>query len=407
MTTPTTHQPWPGINQCVFCGLCVPLCPTYRLTQEESESPRGRIALIQAYTRGQLPYSATLAQHLEHCVGCRACEQSCPAEVPYTSLMDQTRALLHLEKPQTFSTHLARWALHQFIPYPSRLQKLVFLGRILQQGGLLTRFQTLVTPPWQARLRLLPKTFPPPLALKHHYPPAPNIKAQGTVALFTGCIAAILDTETIRAAIFSLNYLGYTVQIPPQQTCCGALPQHQGELALAAHLKQRNQAAFSTLPIQAVITTATGCQSTLQAALATHKPVYDIHTFINTYWNEKWSIPPCKQTVFLQEPCTLAAQDKTQLYALLSRIPKLRIQRLPLAGCCGAGGSHLMQYPDHAAAILARQLSPLPTPAPHSLILSPNIGCALLLAKEIPYYTVQHPLILLARLLRASILNKY
>ena len=66
--------------------MCLPHCPTYQLLRNEADSPRGRIALMQAYASGQLETSPALITHLDRCLACRACERMCPSKVEYGKL---------------------------------------------------------------------------------------------------------------------------------------------------------------------------------------------------------------------------------------------------------------------------------------------------------------------------------
>ncbi|MEP6898400.1 MAG: (Fe-S)-binding protein, partial [Rhodanobacter sp.] len=81
-------------DQCVQCGLCLPVCPTYALDHNEAESPRGRIAIASALARGLVDPTAELREHLDHCLGCLSCEKVCPAHVQYDELLIETRTLL-------------------------------------------------------------------------------------------------------------------------------------------------------------------------------------------------------------------------------------------------------------------------------------------------------------------------
>ena len=74
---------------CVKCGLCLPHCPTYNKTQNENNSPRGRIALIQGWSNGQL---TNINSVIDSCLLCRECESVCPALVPYSEIIDEFRA---------------------------------------------------------------------------------------------------------------------------------------------------------------------------------------------------------------------------------------------------------------------------------------------------------------------------
>src|SRR3989304_2011147 len=67
------------LQQCIRCGMCLEACPTYQLTGLETESPRGRIHLMDALAKGRIAASAVAQVHLDRCLGCRACEAVCPS----------------------------------------------------------------------------------------------------------------------------------------------------------------------------------------------------------------------------------------------------------------------------------------------------------------------------------------
>lgn len=79
------------VNTCIQCGLCLPSCPTFRLTGRETESPRGRLTAMTAVAEG-MAVDEHFARIMDSCLQCRACEVVCPAFVPFGKTMEAARA---------------------------------------------------------------------------------------------------------------------------------------------------------------------------------------------------------------------------------------------------------------------------------------------------------------------------
>ena len=80
------------VDVCVHCGFCLPTCPTYLLWNEEMDSPRGRIVLMNVALEeeaGEL--SDAMVTHWDRCLGCMACVTACPSGVRYDKLIEATR----------------------------------------------------------------------------------------------------------------------------------------------------------------------------------------------------------------------------------------------------------------------------------------------------------------------------
>src|SRR5690606_21611247 len=79
------------LNSCVHCGLCLNDCPTYNLTGDEANSPRGRLQLWQAEKEGRIQADKWSDYYTDECVGCFACETACPSNVPYSHFLEERR----------------------------------------------------------------------------------------------------------------------------------------------------------------------------------------------------------------------------------------------------------------------------------------------------------------------------
>ncbi|GLQ96819.1 (Fe-S)-binding protein [Dyella mobilis] len=378
-------------DQCVQCGLCLPVCPTYALDGNEAESPRGRIAIAAALARGQIAPSPELREPLDHCLGCLSCQRVCPAGVQYEELLVETRALLgpSPQRPGLLLDIAKRPKLNRWLQRWAR-----WTGAAIWLPALLPGKQFAA---WRAAISLLKS--PTPLA-RTQLAKQPGTRDAGIVALFPGCAASVQDAAAERAAEQLLDAAGYRVVRLPA-TCCGALDLHDGDAAGAEVSAKRLRDAWDGTHADYLVSVTPGCLSTLRRALTTVQ-VEDPYRLLAER-AEKLRFRPLNLRAGLHIPCTQSnvARSETALIKLLERIPGLALQRLSTPPyCCGAAGSHVLQFPERAERLRDDVLSHIHT-LDVQMLLSSNIGCRLHLAAGLAAQAstlpTMHPLTLLAQ----------
>jgi glycolate oxidase iron-sulfur subunit len=338
---------------CVHCGLCLESCPTYRVLREEADSPRGRVLLVDALLEGRVREREARV-HLDRCVGCLACETSCPSGVPYGHLLEEARRRLG-------APLLARLFLNHVVTRPRAVRALAGAARML---GL--------APPAG---RALPW-------------PAPPSRPKARVALHLGCVTQYLFPRLPFEAAHALTRLGYRVEVPPGQACCGALHRHAG--VDAGHLLERNARAFSGFDL--AVSLAAGCSTTpgltdLCRVLLAERPFAGARL-------------PAVRVAF-DAPCHLLHAQGVDAAPLLDAIEGVERVSLPGASeCCGAGGLYMGLQPSLARRVRAKKVAEiLATRAP--VVATPNPGCMAWIWRGLraagSTAEVLHPVTLLAR----------
>jgi glycolate oxidase iron-sulfur subunit len=307
-------------DQCVMCGLCLPHCPTYRISLDEAESPRGRIALARWIASGRLAPDPAALRHLDQCLACLSCEKVCPSEVRYGEIITRTRAML-ARRPQR--------RLGRLLTDPARLVALARIGALTKADRWLPRLARWLP----ARLRTLAERIPPaPAVVTTRHPRiAPD---RGRITLFRGCVASVYDRDTHAAARVLLEALGYEVVVPEGTPCCGALARHAGDTDAADREVAGACAAIAETDGAAVLVSATGCFGELRDHVSRTggPPVVDIHAFLARDARlATLRFRPLTARAALHLPCTQVnvVGEVASIRALLARVPGLMLLTVP------------------------------------------------------------------------------
>jgi glycolate oxidase iron-sulfur subunit len=355
------------LDACVACGLCLPHCPTYRLTGEESASPRGRIAAMRAVHEGRAATDQTFARFMDLCLVCRACEDVCPSHVPFGRMMEAART--QIEPKRSAAARLVRWLGLDVVLSSPTLTRLAGASARYARPFLPSRIGAQI-PRRDASRGRLPRVT------------EAEGEVRGTVGMLAGCVQDVWFRRVNVATIRVLAREGWRVVVPDTQTCCGALAAHNGHLRTARKLAQRNAAVFDGA--DHVIVNAAGCGAHMaeygNLVEGADLPVRDVMAFLfeEGMRGAPGSLPSPTRVAYHDACHALRAQGiHRQPRELLGAIGNLELVEIPNGDrCCGAAGIYNVTEPEMSSRLMLEKAEGIASTGA-SVVASGNPGCTM------------------------------
>jgi len=362
------------LRKCVHCGFCLATCPTYGILGDELDSPRGRIYLVKQLLEGS-PVAGPTQTHLDRCLGCRACETTCPSGVEYGRLVDIARPLIETRVPRRLFDRLRRWTLIHALTARGHFRTLVALART---------FSLFLPRSLRAKIG--------PGSRAHAWPAAIHARR---ILLVQGCVQPDLAPDIDTAAAQVLDRLGISAIRAHRRGCCGAVPHHLAdEQGAARHARANIDSWWPEIEAgaEAIVITASGCVPMIKdyAVLLRDDAAYreraqrvsglarDLSEVIG---GERAPLPapPAGSTaarLAFQAPCSL--QHGLKVRGVVERLlTESGYTLTPVQDphlCCGSAGSYWLLQPEIADELSRRKVAALEAGMP-SAIATANIGC--------------------------------
>jgi glycolate oxidase iron-sulfur subunit len=331
--------------------------------------------------------SASFERHIDRCLGCRACEQVCPAGVEYGQLLEAARGELFQSGPKRgFSYGVLRLVLKHVWLHPARLKFAFATGRLFRDSGMARALRK------SGLAKLISSRLEFALALLESSRRKTNLNASSNerrrlaktssetsqsdnVFLFAGCVGAGLFSRVNDATARVLEVNGFNVKTPPAQVCCGALHAHAGDLEGARTLARRNIRAFqqNDRNSASVVTNAGGCGAMLasyahllaedaqfaEQARQFSARVRDVSQQLETV-EVKQAVNGAGQSVTYDASCHLlygqhAGEAPLKLLGALGDLKFVKLDGSER--CCGGAGIYNLLEPNLSARVLEEKLA--------------------------------------------------
>lgn len=375
------------VRTCVHCGFCTATCPTYVLGGDELDSPRGRIYLIKDMLEGEKPASEEVVKHVDRCLSCLSCMNTCPSGVNYMHLVDHAREYIERTYRRPLADRILRWVLGQVLPNPVLFRAAVSGARPFRPlAGLVAKLPA--GDRLAAMIRLAPANLPRRIRANAPRPEAPTKR----IAILKGCAQSVLDPEINEATVRLLHRHGVEAVSVAGEGCCGALNHHLGQTSSSHAAAKRNiDAWISEMDgpgLDAIIITASGCGTTVKdygfifrddpdyarKAARVSAAAKDISEFLTTI--ELMPSIPTGQVVAYHSACSLqhGQQVKEPPKRLLAAVGFV-VKDVPEGHiCCGSAGTYNILQPGIATQLRDRKIANIAKTKPQ-IIAAGNIGC--------------------------------
>jgi len=361
---------------CIRCGLCLAVCPTYREYLSETSGPRGRVALARKSLEGELKLSPNLVAQMNACFACLACNEICPVGIRPAELTLSMRYVKEQIRPAGWKHTL----FGDLISHPGRMETATLPLRLYERSGIRKLIYSLkMTRLMPSRMRDMEAMLPhlPQRPLRQTLPiiVEPHNQSRYRVGFFLGCAQNLLFAEESEATVRVLARNGCTVITPRVVQCCGMPARGYGRLDLVRAQAKHNIATFEKANVDVVVTDCATCGSTLKdyktlleneaewapRAEAFSSSIRDVSEFLGEIPIEKPK-GQVKARVTYHDPCHLRRGQKIwqQPRALLSLIDGIDYVELPEADwCCGSAGSQLITHYETSIKVMNRKLDNL------------------------------------------------
>jgi len=385
--------------KCAHCGMCLAVCPVYRETLIETDSPRARLALIKSTENGSLDETAGYVHKIYDCISCMACSQACPSGVHPDELVSTVKIQIR-KKPLPLQEFITK----KVVSHPLRMISSLLPVVLYEKSGLRrllkrTKLMDLVPEGLSRFDSMLPQLSGKPVYRGKRVVFSPGKEIKHRVAYFPGCAQNLVFTSVAQSTINVLLKNDCEVTIPRGAVCCGMPHLGYGIAEEAQKLARQNIDAFESAGVEYIITDCATCGSTLKGyvALLAGEPEYetrarsfsdkirDITEFLMKDISLNRDFGKLSYRVTYHEPCHLGRGQslKEEPRKLLREILGDNFVEMSESdSCCGGAGSYTITHKKISMKILDRKMRNLKD-SQAEVIVTGCPGCEIQLAQGI------------------------